>query len=392
MADGSPDQPLAAPSQVVRAPAPPQAEEQRAAFPRLAFLLLVTLPVLLTALYLWTRAADQYASYLAFSVRAEGQSPAVELLGGVKAPSGGTSSDTDILQSFLTSHALVQQVADRVDLGAAWGRAWPGDPIFALSPGGTVEELRSHWRRKVSITHDSKAGLIELRVLAFAPQDAQEIAEAILAECTEMINSLSAAARRDAIGHSVAELAEAETRLREARRALTRFRNRTQIVDPGIDTRNQMGLLVTLQRQLAEALIEADLLHQRVPDSDPRVTRARDRIGVIRARIAAERSNLGLGEEGEGQGAFADLVGRYEGLVVDREFAESAYTAAMAVHDASLAQARRQSRYLAAHVRPTLAQGAEYPRRLMLLALVALFCTVAWAITCLIWQGLRDRR
>ena len=96
--------------------------------------------------------------------------------------------------------------------------------------------------------------------------------------------------------------------------------------------------------------------------------------------------------EGTGEGAFADLVGEYERLMVDLQFAEQTYTAAMSAYDAADAEARRKTRYLAAHIQPTLAEAPEEPRRLMLLGLTALFSFLLWAIGLLIFYALRDRR
>ena len=56
------------------------------------------------------------------------------------------------------------------------------------------------------------------------------------------------------------------------------------------------------------------------------------------------------------------------------------------------AEARRKSRYLAAHIRPTLAETAEYPRRLVLMALVAFFSFGLWTLGVLIYYSVRDRR
>lgn len=359
----------------------------------LSIVVIVLVPALGAAAYLWGRAADQYASRLAFSVRTEHQSSAIELLGGITELSGSSSSDADILFSYLTSQELVSKVQNRVDLIDIWSKvSTRQDPLFAYHPSGTIEDLQDHWNRKVDIVYDSSTGLIDLEVLAFDPADALIIAEAILSECTAMINSLSKVAQQDSILFTQEELDGAVERLKTARRALTQFRNRTQIVDPSIDTQNQMGLLVTLQQQLADALIESDLLADTTRQNDPRITQAKRRIEVINLRIASERRKLGLGEDGDSSGAFATLVGEYEGLIVDREFAESAYTATLAAHDAALSEARRQSRYLAAHVKPTLAERAEYPQRVWMLALVSVFSFFGWAALCLVYYSLRDRR
>jgi len=57
-----------------------------------------------------------------------------------------------------------------------------------------------------------------------------------------------------------------------------------------------------------------------------------------------------------------------------------------------LAQGRRQSRYLAAHVRPTLAEAAVRPERIKITALVALFAFLSWGFLVLAAYALRDRR
>ena len=63
-----------------------------------------------------------------------------------------------------------------------------------------------------------------------------------------------------------------------------------------------------------------------------------------------------------------------------------------AARDAAFAEAQRQSRYLAMHVEPTLAETAEYPKRFQLLALLAGLAFVFWSILALIYYSLRDRR
>ena len=77
---------------------------------------------------------------------------------------------------------------------------------------------------------------------------------------------------------------------------------------------------------------------------------------------------------------------------MDREFAEEAYRAALAAFDQAQAEARRKSRYLAAHIRPTLAETSEYPRRLTLVAIVAFFAMGLWTLGVLVYYSIRDRR
>jgi len=336
-----------------------------------SFLLHVLAPVGVAGWYLYDRAADQYASTVGFSVRREEGTSGIELLAGLSAVGSSSSTDADILYEFIQSQKLVSDINARIDLSAMWSIPYDEDPVFGYNPDGTIEDLLNHWDRKVRIFYDSGTGLIEVRALAFTAQDANAISQAIFDESSAMINALSTIAREDALGYARAELEAAEERLRSARAAVTEYRNRNQIVDPSADLQNQAGLLGNLQAQLAEALIEVDLLSETTQQADPRIEQSQLRVRVIEDRIAEERRKMGIGDGEDGGTAFADLVGEFERLSAEREFAESAYTATLAAFDGAQAEARRQTRYLAAHVQPTLAQRAEYPQRLMVLGLIA---------------------
>jgi len=355
----------------------------------------VLLPVLLSAWYLWARAADQYASEAGFAVRREDTGAAVEMLGGLAGLSGASSRDTDILYEYLGSRRLVAELEADLGLSGLWSK--PGtevfhsetDPVYAFDATAALEDLHRYWPRHVTVSYDSLAGLIALRVTAFAPEDAQAIAQTIVARTTLLINEMSDVARADAIRDAGVELERAETRLKAARRQVTKFRNEHQLVDPSVDLQAQAGLLGNLQGQLAEAVIALDLLRGETRESDPRLEQGARRVTVIEGRIAAERAKLGL--EGDGD-AFANVVGAYEALVADRDFAEQAYAAARLAYDMAQAEARRQSRYLAAWQQPTLAETAEYPRRGRLLALIAGFSVLLWGLAVLSVYAALDRR
>ncbi len=354
-----------------------------------SLLLFVVGPAGAAGWYLWAVARDQYESRIGFSVQREERSSMVEMLGGITEITGGGTSDTDVLYRFLRSREMVAAADRRLDLRKLYTR--PDDPVFSLPAAATVEDLAAHWNRKVDVYYDSASRLIEVRVLAFTAGDARRIAEVVAEESTRMLNDLSALAREDATRHARAELSGAEARLRAARQALTAFRVRTQIVDPVADIQGRMGLLNSLLAQQATALIDLDLLAANTSRDDPRYTQAEKRVAVIEARIAEERARFG-DESGGEDGRYADLVARFEALTVELEFARSSWVAAMAAYDQALAEAQRQSRYLAVYLPPTAAERAEFPRRSLDLALVAGLLLSAWTVAVLAYYALRDRR
>jgi capsular polysaccharide transport system permease protein len=121
------------------------------------------------------------------------------------------------------------------------------------------------------------------------------------------------------------------------------------------------------------------------------LTAAQLRSEVIQNRINLERRNLGVAG-GDGNSAFADLIGQFESLQVDLQFGQEAYVASLTAYDGSIAEARRQNRYLAAYLNPTLAQTPQYPQREIILILLGLLLFGSWAILVLVYYSLRDRR
>lgn len=359
-----------------------------------SFAVLVLLPLAAAVFYLFAVAEDQYASTTGFTVRSQESSGANDLLGGLASFAGNTTaSDSDILYEFIQSKEMAAAVSKRVDLRAHYSRHWPGDWVFALWPDATLEELVWFWQRIARISYDSGSGLTEVQVTAFDPQTARAIAQAIIEESQIRINALNDQARADAMRYAEADLAEAVERLKAAREELTRFRTRTRIVDPEADIQGRMGVMNNLQQQLAEALIEYDLLAGTVAPGDVRLKQAQQQIDVIRERINIERqtfasSNTDTGGVGED---YPTLISEFERLTVDREFAEETYRAALAALEVARDDAARQSRYLATYIKPALAEEAEYPRRFVLSALAGLFLLLTWSIMVLIYYSIRDR-
>lgn len=395
--------PAKKPEVVIRPVAQPARRKRRHWGLLFTFLLMVVAPIAVTWWYLENRAADQYASTLGFTVQSADTSSGLNILDGITTGFGlgsGSAQDTDILYEFIRSQDLVATVDAQLDLRSLYSRHSEEDPVFGFHPAGTtllglefegtIEDLTRYWQRMVRLSYDQNSGLMKLQVRAFAPEDARTIADVIYAESTEMINALSATAREDATRYAREDLDLAIERLKQSREALTAFRVENEIVDVTADIQGQMGLLNELQGQLAAALIEFDLLSANAPSGDIRLNQAQARIDAIQLRIEAERQQFGSGDGDDG--SYAQTIADFERLTVDNEIAQQSYITALAAYDGAVAQANRQSRYIAAYIQPTLAEKSEYPQHGLIVGLVSLFTFLGWSILALVYYSLRDRR
>lgn len=355
----------------------------------LSLVIMVFAPLGLSCWYLWTHAVDQYESRVGFAVRAEGQVTTPDLFGGILGSTGGsTSEDMHILSEYIVSQEIVELIDAKLNLREKYSR-YPADQIYSFDSSGTIEDLVAYWQRMVVVDYNSTTGLMELTVYAFTPEDAQEISAAVLEQSSKIINNLSAIALEDSTRYARENLDAARTRATEARAALAEFRVVNKVADPTAAVASQMGVVSSLQQQLAAALVELDLIRAGSKANDPRIVQIERRITIIESRIDQERSNMGVGDGGAG---FAEILSEYERLTVEKTFAEQTYLAALSGYDGAMSKASQQSRYLANYVEPTLAEASTAPVRPLVALVVGLIAFFIWASAVLIYYALRDRR
>lgn len=384
---------LTLPVMAIAPPVPKTRVHLRHRLTFVSFVIVVLGTSLFVSWYLWERAADRYNSVAGFSVHSEDMSSAVELLGGVANLSGSGAADEEVLYQFIQSQHLVAKIDKALNLRQLWSPPAPhSDPVFGYHAPGTIENLTKYWGRMVDVYSNSSTGLIDIEVQAFRAEDAQTIVKHIYAESAQLIHQLSAIAREDATKHANENLARAAQRLKDTRRTLAEFRIKNKIVSPETPLQIQTGLLASLEAEMTETLISLDMLRQTSTPTDPRLKQAQRRREVIADRIAEEHQKLNATQGTTHTAGFADLFGEFESLKVDLEFAEQSYTAAQAAYETAVAEARRKSKYLAAHIPPTLAETAIYPNRPFLLGVTVASCFVLWALLMLVWYALHDRR
>ena len=374
--------------------APPARPRRRHWLIGVSFLLAVILPTLIAAAYLTWTAADRYGSRLAFSIRSNQAAAPLEILGAVtQLGNSSVLTDGQVLYDFIQSQQIVETVRAQMPLEAYYNRA-PRDWVFSLGENQPVEDLVDYWNRMVDVSLDPVIGILTVEARAFAPGEARAIATEILAASADLVNRLADTAREDAVRYAAVELAGAEARLREIRMRLREFRNIEQEVDPSQNARVAIALVAGLEQELSQTRVQLDLLRGALDDSAPRIVLLNRRVDSLQARIAAERTRLGTGSalDDDGRRPLSQVVGDFEELVVDREFAEQSYTLALATYQQAEAEARRRHRYLAAHIEPTLSEDPEYPDRPLLIAAIFLLALAAWSILVLAGYNIRDRR
>lgn len=342
-----------------------------------SLLLLVLLPTCLATGYFCLMAADRYQSEARFVLRMPGRAIANAAMANLLQSSGVTRSTDDgyIVREFLESRDAMAWLEKTSRLRAAYGEPkW--DFIWRFpNPfmSNTEEGLYRQYERMVSASFDSSTGVNTLKVQAFTPADARHQTAALLDAAEALVNRLNERARRDAIGLADAEAERMRQRTLAAQAALTAFRERERLVDPGQATLAVLETIAKLSQEAAQVSVELGQLEKASPNG-PQIGSLRGRRAALEAQIAIERQRLA----GDAQ-SIAPKIAEYERLMLEREFAEKALMAAMTSVELARVEVLRQQIYLERVAAPGQPDYPAYPLR-------AVWCLATLAAGFMAWR------
>lgn len=339
----------------------------------------LAIPALLSAYYGYF-ASDRYVTEAQFSVRAASQQSAISdaISGATGIPSAagmlGAFQDAFVVREFVHSQELVDRIDQELGLVKLFGGA-SVDWWSRLASDATREEKHDYWQYRVSADLDATTGLVALKVAGFNAQDSLKLSQAILTACQKLVNDLSARARSDALSFAAEEVAKAEDRLRQARLAVTAFRNTTGDIFPEATAKAQLELVAQLDFELAKA--KAEVAAMGLSPTAPTQRAAAARIKALEDQIVLEREKLaGTAAHAGGGGPLSDVLIQYQALEVDRLFAEQFYMGTLTLLEGARQEAIKIQRYLVVFVQPGLAEEPLEPRRGWAV-LTVIACTLA---------------
>lgn len=355
---------------------------------KLAFVIVVGIPTLVAVVYCLFIASPIYVSEAKFIVRTQAQDAPSSL--GIALQRVGlaaSSSDAFAVHEYINSRDAVRDLERRMNLREALSRSH--DPIEAFPrgfEGQSREDLYKAFKRFVTVGYDSTNGISTLRVKAFAPQDAQRIADTLLIGGEGLVNDLNVRASQNSIKDAQETLADAEVRLQSAQAELTAFRSSAEYIDPAKTANEGAQLIGALMINLASVRAERAQVAEGAPES-PQLSILDSRIRAFEREIEAEKAKLA----GEAD-SLAPKIGAYENLVLNREIADRSLAAARSGLDEAELRARRQGLYLDRVVNPNLPDKAILPKRWWNVMLVFLTSLLVYSIGALVWAGLREHR
>ncbi|TCQ10910.1 lipopolysaccharide biosynthesis protein [Sphingomonas sp. PP-CC-3A-396] len=355
------------------------------------FFVVVLLPCLAAALYLYGFAADQYESEAHYLVRAQGapasSGSSIEKLLGASGSGGGGGGqgEANSVADFLLSHDAVDALSKQSALIARFRRP-EADGLSRLPTADpTPEALLKYYRKQVDVHFDTDTGITTLKVRAFRPVDAYVIARKLLGLGEGQVNTMNVRSYADAVKLSHQQLAESEAALSQVQARMTDFRQDSRDVNPQGTAEAQIGLVSKLQAELSAARSQLATTVSLIGTRNPQYAALSQQVRSLQSQVAAQSAKLAGGGN-----AIAAGLGDYERLRMQQGFLSKRYDAASAAFEAARQQAVRQQLYIVRIVDANMPVRSEYPKRALSLLTLFIALMVVYGLGWLVAAGVRE--
>lgn len=383
------------PHQVVVTPLPAENREavrRRKIRGAITNVLFLTVPTIISAIYIYGFASDVYLVDTVFQVKTSYESAGGAGGGGKGALSflkGGAVMGRAMDESFsvvryIQSRNALDQLQKELDLREAF-TATTVDGLSRLPADAGEEAFYSYYSDMVNIYFDEVSGMIVLETKAYSPDLSFQMATALAKQGEELINDFNKRSEQDLTELARNEVALAEKRLRDAELSLTAFRNEHGAIDPTATSASVNNIISTLKGQAAALEAEIRAVSDISQGDVPRLAELRNKLSGLKEQIKIEESRLTGGAN-----TWAPILEQYNFLMIQSQLAQQSYGSALSSYEGAVLEARRQKLYVVDIVSPIMPVEPRLPNRVQSVFFTFLGALIALVVGRLVWAGVRD--
>jgi len=352
-------------------------------------LITVFLPTLISIVYFGVFASDIYISESRFVVRSP-QHQTSTGLGALFQGAGFSRSqdDTYTVHDYIFSRDALKKLDDQFALGKAFASS--NVDVFSRFAGldwdKSFEALHRYYLKRVWVDQDTLSSISTLSVSAFTPADAYQLNEKLLEMSEGLVNQLNERGRQDMILFASTEVATAENKAKAAALAVSDYRTQKGVFDPEKQSSLQLQQVSKLQDDLISTKIQLAQIRS-LTRNNPQIPSLHQRIKTLQSEISSETAKVAGGDS-----SLANKSTEYEGLILERGFAEKQLAAALTSLELARNDAQRKQLYLERIVQPNMPDVAMEPRRIRNVFATFVLGLIAWGILTMLLAGIREHQ
>lgn len=349
----------------------------------------VYLLMVFVILYYLLIAADRYVSSISVSVRSINNDIApVSGLASLVGINTGAREDVLFLKQYIHSLDMLNKLDKEIQIKSLY-ESQKKDLFFLLPSSASQESFLKFYQNRVKIVFDDTSGLLQINVEGFSPQDAKTIAQAILKESELFVNEISRSAAREQMMFAEQELLKAKTRLQNAKNELLTFQSRYGVFDPLKQAEAKANLTTGIESKIAEKETQLTTMQTYLNENAPQIVMLKSEINALKKQLAKETSKIISSNNSK---RLNNLAAKFQDLTIEAQFAQDAYTVALASVETTRIESSRKIKQLVIIQGASEPQSPEYPKKLYNIITIFAILSMVYGIIKLIVSIIEEHR
>ncbi|MFM5738842.1 sugar transporter [Aeromonas veronii] len=354
---------------------------------KLGSFLWVVLCFAIATVYFGFIASDRYVSRAELIIKQADQikmlPDALSMLG----IGGSNHQDVLLIQDYLKSWDMLAKLDKELALKSHY-QSGAADYFSRLSDDVSREDFIKYYRQHLGLHLDELSGVLTIELQTFDPQYGQQVVALMLKESERFINKLGHQVALDQLAFVEKEVDRAYQRLQDEKAKVLAFQNSHQLISPESTSSARLGVVSQIEGELVRQQAELKQLRSYMKDSAPTVISVQSRVDALTRQLEQERAKL----TGQDKDAMNEITAGYLDVQTQATLAADLYKTGLISLEQARVEAYRKLKHLLVITQPTLAEDAEYPRRLYNLATVGVLLCLFYGLIVMGLATLREHQ
>ncbi|MGI20111.1 sugar transporter, partial [Escherichia coli] len=329
----------------------------------------------IAVVYFCLIASDRYVSRAELVVK---QADQIKMLPDALSMLGiGGSNHEDILliQDYLKSPDLIGKLDKELGLKAHY-QSHNVDFFSRLSDNVSREEFIQYYRNHLTLRLDDISGVLTIEFQAFDPAYGKRVVDLMLKESEGFINKLGHQVALEQLAFVEKEVNRAYQRVQDEKAKVLDFQNTHHLLSPESTSTARLGVVSQIEGQLAQQQAQLKQLQSYMRETAPAVISVQARVDALNKQLEQEKSRL----TGVDKDAMNEVTARYMDVQTQAALAADLYKSGLISLEQARVETYRKLKHLLVVSQPTLAEDAEYPRRLYNLATIGVLLCLLYGL------------
>jgi capsular polysaccharide transport system permease protein len=300
---------------------------------------------------------------------------------------GSSSKEARMLREYVLSPAMLADLDKKFALRSHY--AEPFDPIRSIGGKASTDEALKFFRRMTGVHIDENGGLIVISAKSFDPVLSHKVLSRILEKAEEYLNQAASEVVVEQMDYLQEQVKKSAQDLEKARMDLVAFQDQNRLLTPQEAANPVLGAIGRLEGELVVKRAELQSALAYLNPTSAEAVKLKSLIEALQTQIQLEKDRL----TGAGNGdRISSTAAAFEKQKMRVEFAADVYKASITALEKAQFEAAKKSRMVVMVQPPTLPEDPSYPKPWKHVPLTLLFGYLAYLLSMLVVQVVREHR